>query len=182
MKEIIFVSKNKNKAREVTEILKDNGITVIHKEFELEEIQSPDIETVAKNKALLAYQIFKAPILVEDTGLYIKAMHGYPGSLIKHFLEAIGSQGIIDFLKNKDREAMAVTTFAFYNDKANVHTFVDQNIGEISKEMLGKSGFAWDPIFIPKGHEKTYAQMSAKEKNKISQRRKALEKFIASAP
>jgi len=177
MQKIIFVSNNKNKAKEVTEILKNKDIQVIHKAIELEEIQSPEVESVARNKALCAYQFFNVPILVEDSGLFIKAMHNYPGSLTKHFLASIGTQGIIHFLKDKDRQARAVTAFAFCKDKANIHTFVEHNLGKISNEIRGTSGFAYDHIFIPEGHKKTYAQMSSAEKNKISQRRKALEKF-----
>jgi len=177
MKEVVFVSKNKNKAKEIVEILKHGGIQVIHKEAELDEIQDPDVACVAKHKALLAYTIFKMPVLVEDTGLYIATMHGYPGSLIKHFLAAIGQQGIIDFLKNKERAARAVTAFAFCEGPDKVHISKGETAGEISIAIKGQSGFGWDPIFVPEGHEKTYAQMSMEEKNAISHRKKALEKF-----
>jgi len=177
MKKILFVSKNKNKAKEVSEILSFSNIQVVHQAHELEEIQSPDVKEVAKNKALLAFKTFQQPVLVEDTGLFIESMHGYPGSLIKHFIVAIGQQGIIDFLKDKNRYAKAVTSFAYCTAESDIETFTGEKMGTISEKITGESGFAWDTIFIPQGYDKTYAQMLPEEKNTLSQRKKALEKF-----
>ena len=177
MTKLIFASTNENKATEVTDILKASGIDICWKKLDIVEIQDPDISKVAKFKGMEAYKILKAPVLVEDTGLHIKSMNDYPGSLTKHFYRSIGLEGILDFLKGKPRGALAVTTFAFC-DNDGVKTFTGEVEGTISEHIAKKTWFDWDVIFIPKGYDRTYAELPRGEKNSISQRRKAIDKFL----
>ena len=177
MQPIYFITGNTMKASEVKAILAKFGIDIVKKELDIEEIQSLDAEKIAKKKAMEAFRMIKKPLITEDTGLYIKAMNGYPGPFIKHFFNSIGPQGIIDFLKNRDRSAEAITVVAYCNSKGNVKTFEGKVKGRISTYAAAGSRFAWDTIFIPEGYDKTYAEIGAEEKNRISQRRKALEKF-----
>ncbi len=177
MKEICFVSRNENKVKEVSETLKDRKIRIVRKNLELEEIQDKDVAKVAKSKAEDAFALLERPVLVEDTGLYIEAMNGYPGSMIKHFFESIGLQGIVDFLRGKGRKATAVTAFAYCDSAGRIRVFEGRIEGSISDKLRGKTDFNWDKIFIPRGREETYAEMGLPEKVKISQRTKALEAF-----
>jgi len=175
--EIIFVTKNKWKFEEVREMLRGSGIRLVQRGMELDEIQDKDVEKVAARKAQDAYFILNKPVLAEDTGLYIKAMNGYPGSLIRHFFYSIGPQGIIDFLKGNDREATAATALA-YCDSEGLHSFTGEVSGTVSRQIKGTSRFDWDCIFVPEGHEETYGEMKVSHKNNISQRRKALDGFV----
>ncbi|UCD03087.1 MAG: non-canonical purine NTP pyrophosphatase [Candidatus Aenigmatarchaeota archaeon] len=176
MKEVLFISGNRNKAREVNEMLGAWGISVKQKPLEIEEIQDKDVEKVAGKKAEAAFSALRVPVLVEDTGLHIEAMNGYPGSLIRHFIDSIEIEGILGFLKGKKRSASAVTAFA-YCDHDGVHTFRGEKPGRIADEIKTRTDFDWDCIFIPEGHEVTYSQLSSDVKNSISQRRLALERF-----
>jgi XTP/dITP diphosphohydrolase len=177
MEKLYFITGNTMKAGEVKAILAEFGIDTVKKELDIEEIQSLDAEKIAKKKAMEAFRMVKKPLITEDTGLCIKAMNGYPGPLIKHFYNSIGLQGIADFLKGRDRSAEAITVVAYCDSKGNVKTFEGKVKGRISTYVAAGSKFAWDPIFIPEGYDKTYAEIGAEEKNRISQRRKALEKF-----
>ena len=177
MKKIFFVTGNRMKAAEAEDIMELFGIRIEQKIIKIEEVQDPDAEKVAVKKAEEAFRVIKKPLLVEDTGLYIKAMHGYPGTMIKHFFDSIGPGGIVDFLKGSDRAAEAVTVVAFADNMGKVVTFKGVVKGKISDYVSESRGFHWDSIFIPEGCSRTYAEMSQEQKNRISQRRKALEKF-----
>lgn len=177
MKRITFITGNDMKAKESMHILKNFGIEMIREKLEVEEIQEKDAGRVSARKALDVYKELKKPIIVEDTGLYIKAMNDYPGALIKHFFNSIGPEGIVDFLKGKQRPAEAVTAVAYCDSEENVKTFIGRVKGSISTEVRIKNNFDWDNIFIPQGYHKTYSLFTMEEKNEISQRRKAMEKF-----
>jgi XTP/dITP diphosphohydrolase len=105
------------------------------------------------------------------------AWNGLPGSLIKWFLESVGTEGILSMLENeKNRKAIAKTSIGFF-DGIKTHLFTGTISGTISKNVQGVSGFGWDPIFIPDGYDKSFAEMTSVEKNAISMRRLALEQM-----
>jgi XTP/dITP diphosphohydrolase len=171
---LLFATSNKNKLREFQEIL---GMPVAQVELELTEPQSMDVEEVVKEKAIQAYRMLSKPVLVEDTGLFVRAWNGFPGALVKWAVKSAGTRGIIKMLGGEvDRNATAKTAIAFYDGKST-HIFSGSIEGKISTKVLGKSGFGWDPIFIPLGAEKSFAEMGPAEKNKISMRSMALLKL-----
>ena len=174
---LLFITGNRMKADEAREILSKFGIEVDQKSLDIVEIQDKDAEPVAREKARHAFGMVSKPIIVEDTGLYISAMKRYPGTLIKHFFDSIGPQGIIDFLVGKDRSAEAVTVVAYCDPEGKVRTFRGSVFGRISEKVTKGYSFAWDTIFIPDGYERTYAEIGTEEKNSISQRRLAMENF-----
>ncbi len=175
MKKLYFATSNKNKLEEVKSIL--NNIEIEQIDIDLDEIQSIDVEEVSKHKIIQGYKETNLPVLVEDTGLYINYFNGFPGALIKWMLKSIDNKGIIEILKNKkDLSAKAVTVAGFYNGKDLIIEKGEIN-GRISLKCLGDNGFGWDKIFIPEGYNKTFAEMTEKEKNLISMRKIAFEKI-----
>ena len=150
-----FITSNKNKAKEIKEVI---GTELKVLDLRVREIQEIDVEKVVKDKAREAFSFLKRPVIVEDTGLYIKAWNKFPGALIKWVLKGLGREGICNFLKN-ERNATAETCFCYYDGK-KAQIFKGQIKGEITKRPKGKSGFGWDPIFQPKGFKKTFAEMS----------------------
>jgi XTP/dITP diphosphohydrolase len=179
MEKLCFVTGNPMKFSEARKILSGFGIEVEQKELDIDEIQDRDAERVSRLKAKIAYGLLKRPLFVEDTGLYIKSMNGYPGTLIKHFLGSIGTEGIVQYLNGKDRSAEAVMVLSYCDAKGKLHTFEGRARGRISEHVAKGYEFAWDRIFIPEGTDKTFSELGESEKNRISQRRKALEKFAA---
>ena len=175
---ISFITRNEGKFEEIRHMLRGSGVTLLKRGLDMDEIQDSDVERVAERKAKDAFLVIGGPVLAEDTGLSIKAMNGYPGALVKHFYASIGPQGIVDFLKGKDRQATAVTALA-YCDSRGVRTFTGSVDGTISRKVSGRSRFDWDVIFVPDGFEKTYAEMPMAQKNRVSQRRKALDAFLS---
>ncbi len=167
---IYFITSNKGKLEEVRAI---TGMDIRSKSIEIAEIQDVSVENIVKDKAVKAYSKIHKPVIVEDTGLYIKALNGFPGALVKWLIGAIGPKGICRIVgRYKDRSAYGETCIAFY-DGRKLATFSGRIDGTIARSPIGDNGFGWDPIFIPKGYNKTFAQMDSSEKNGISHRRKA---------
>ena len=171
-----FATKNENKLREVGEIL---GRSFEQISVELFEPQGVKVEDVVREKAEDAFHKTGKFVLVEDTSLEFVAWNGLPGALIKWFLDTTGNEGILKMLSGEtNRTAIAKTAVGFF-DGAQARVFVGEISGTIPETIRGTGGFGWDPIFIPDGHEKSFAEMTSAEKNAISMRKLALERMKA---
>jgi XTP/dITP diphosphohydrolase len=168
-----FVTGNPNKLREAREIL---GVDIQQADpGELNEIQTIYVDELIRHKADEAYKIIGAPIIVEDTGLVFHAWNGLPGALIKWFLETVDNEGLIKMLRGeKDRTALAQCFIAF-NDGSDIRVVKGEISGTIAESVRGENGFGWDKIFIPEGHDRTFGEMTADEKNSFSMRKRAFE-------
>lgn len=179
-KPITFVTGNAKKLEELVAIL---GTTfpreVVSKKLDLPELQG-EIDEICIKKAKTAYKHIGGPVLVEDTCLCFNAYKGLPGPYIKWFLERLEPEGLNTMLAGfDDKTAQAVCTFAYHpgDDGAEVILFQGRTDGEIVSPR-GPRDFGWDCCFQPQGYNVTYAEMPKSEKNKISHRFKALDKFI----
>ncbi|MEJ5166315.1 MAG: RdgB/HAM1 family non-canonical purine NTP pyrophosphatase [Thermoanaerobaculia bacterium] len=162
-----FITSNKNKWEEVCRIL---SFKIPYKKMDLLEIQELDLKKILKEKAKIAYQNLKKPVVVEDVSLILKGFNGFPGPLIKWVIKAVGPEGIINLCKgSKNFNAEAICGICTYDGKKFKY-FEGKVKGKISKNVRGKNGFGWDPVFIPDGYNKTFAEMDIEEKNKISHR------------
>ncbi|MHC1629127.1 MAG: XTP/dITP diphosphatase [Candidatus Nezhaarchaeales archaeon] len=174
---IAYVTSNPNKANESVSILKEMGIDVEPVLIRIPEIQSDDLVEIAKFRAREAYRRLKRPVIVEDAGLFIDALNGFPGPYSSYVFKTIGNDGVLKIMKNvRTRRATFKSVVAFHNGK-RILTFTGEVRGRISFKPKGSS-WGFDPIFEPKGLKGlTYGQLSPETKNKISHRRKALEKL-----
>ncbi len=173
---IIFVTGNSGKAREAEKIL---NIPLVVKSIDLDEIQGMDLEKIILHKTNQAYNLVRKPVIVDDVSVEIDAWGGFPGPLIKWILkkENDSAKLLLRMLAGeKNRRAKARLAIGFHDGK-RAHVFYGEVNGRIAEEIRGENGFGWDPVFIPDGAEKTYAQMTTQEKNEISHRRKALDKL-----
>ena len=184
MSEIYFVSNNLHKYSEIKSILNDKiiGVDLKFCKQDIIEIQDEKIENIAMEKAKFAYNIVKKPIIIEDDGLFINSLNGFPGQYSKFVLKSIGNTGIIRLLKgSKDRSAYFKSIFV-YNDGIIVKVFYGKIIGKISSTIT-EGGWGYDPIFIPlnRNNKKgiTFAKLSqTNKKNELSHRRIAFYKLI----
>lgn len=172
---IYFATTNAGKLKEAAALL---GIEVLECGLEIAEIQSLDPVKVGVTKARDYYAQLHKPILVEDVSLTFTALNGLPGPYINDFSKALGNPGLIGLLNSKsDRTATAQTTLVFLGGQEQEHIFTGVIKGSISGSPAGDNGFGWDPIFIPDGHTKTFAQMTDAEKNTCSMRALAFQQF-----
>jgi len=174
---VYAVTRNVGKLREMEFILGRYGIEVVPFEARKLEIQSESLEEIVSYAARLLVGTVPEPFLVEDSGLFIEALRGFPGPYSSYVYRTIGCEGVLKLLEGvSDRRARFLCVAALCVG-GEVHTFVGEVRGSISAQARGSSGFGFDPIFIPEASEKTFAEMSLEEKCAISHRGRALSKL-----
>ena len=179
---ISFATSNSHKFREVELVLRRLGVGVRRLRGKGLEIQSDDIVEVARFASADASKKYERPLIVEDTGLFIDALGGFPGPYASFVFRSIGSEAILRLLggKGKEEEKRRATfrSAVAYCEPAGVPmVFRGSIVGAIAKRAAGRGGFGFDPIFIPAGHRHTMAQLSIDEKCRISHRAEAVTKF-----
>ena len=175
LSELFFASSNENKFQEAERILTNLGVKVNFSKTTLEEIQSSSLSEIAEQKAISAYELIQKPVIIEDDGLFINSLNGFPGPYSSYVYDTIGNKGIMDLLENsKVRDAKFVSIIAYLGGSDGVKLFESSIPGKISS-VIEKGGWGYDPIFIPDGESKTYANVS--DKDKLSHRAASLKKF-----
>ena len=173
--ELFFVSSNTHKFTEAQRILSNLGLNISLFKTTLEEIQSNSLSEIATRKALDAYSKVQKPVIIEDDGLFIDSLNGFPGPYSSYTYDTIGNKGIMSLLeKIESRNAKFVAIIAYCNGVDDVKLFESSIPGKISS-IIEQGGWGYDPIFIPDGESKTYANVS--DKDKFSHRSAALKKF-----
>ncbi len=178
---IFLATSNVSKFNEARQILADYGIAVGMLKVKTLEVQSEDLAEIAKSGVQEAFENCNLPIIVEDAGLFIDALNGFPGPYTAYVHEKIGNQGVLRLMQEeRNRKATFQSAIAYYySDLRSSLCFEGKVLGEITREERRKSnsGFGFDPIFCPSGSQKAFAQMTINEKNKYSHRARALEAF-----
>ncbi|MFQ6105846.1 MAG: XTP/dITP diphosphatase [Candidatus Hydrothermarchaeaceae archaeon] len=169
---VYFLTSNKHKFAEVQEIFYSYGIDVVWKKGGYTEIQADRLEKVVKK----ALEDMQGCVIIEDAGLFIRALNGFPGVYSSYTLETLGNGGILKLMDGiKDRRAEFVSIAGFKDRKVKLFKGIVK--GNISHNARGRSGFGYDPIFIPAGYKDTFAE-NFELKKKISHRKKSMEKLI----
>ncbi len=170
---LYFITSNKAKFQEAKEILPQ----LEQLDIDLPEIQEIDIKKVVQEKLKEAFKYHQGEYIVDDASLSLSCLNGLPGPLIKWFWQKLGAQGLFALAKKyNDFRAEAQTAIGYINQKGKIKIFLGAIKGKIVDPQEQK-GENWDIIFCPQGQKKSFAQMSLKEKNKISQRGIALRKL-----
>ena len=178
MKQIYFITGNKGKVREAKEKFSPLGIEIVQKNIGYPEIQADSLEEVARFGVKDVEKRVDHPFILEDAGLFIDSLSGFPGVYSAFIFRTIGCEGILKLLKEKNRTAIFKSVFAYTGLNGKTQLFIGECKGKISKEKRGKNGFGYDPIFIPNESSKTFAEMQTDEKNQFSHRGRSLEKLI----
>ena len=182
---IVFATHNPNKVREINAILGDAleivGLDEIGCTEDIPETQAT-IQGNALQKARYVKEHFGLDCFAEDTGLEIDALNGEPGVYTARYAgpersaDANMAKALQKLQGKPNRGAQFRTVIALILN-GEEHTFEGIARGMIAMEKRGEKGFGYDPIFVPEGYDKTFAELSAEEKNKISHRGKATALF-----
>jgi len=179
MRQFTLITGNQHKADYLAKWL---GMPVDHQKVDLPELQSLDLREIVVAKVQAAYDIVNKPVVVEDVSLAFTAMGRLPGPLIKWFLEEIGPDGLVKIADGlPHRKAVASMLYAYY-DGQHMELFEGTAEGSVADAPRGVNSFGakgWNPIFIPNGSDKTFAEMTDDEVRPFSQRAKAIEKLRA---
>jgi len=180
-KTIYFITSNKGKALEAKTKFSMFDIEVIQKNLGYPEIQADSLEEVALFGVDDVIKRFDQPFFLEDAGLFIDSLKGFPGVYSAYVYHTVGHKGILKLLENFDeskRKAFFRSVIAYKQPNKEPMLFIGECNGKISTQPVGENGFGFDPIFIPGSEERTFAQMETEEKNRFSHRGKSLEKLI----
>lgn len=186
---ICFVTGNKGKYAEARESLKSTA-DVIMENLDPPEIQADTLEEVARfsleyllNRDIIRIEKsgLRTPsgiydkLFLEDAGLFIDHLNGFPGVYSAYVYKTMGYEGILKLLNGvEDRTARFEAAVALVDASGSISLFKGVCKGNIAVEPSGSMGFGFDPIFIPEGHYRTFAEMSDREKNVISHRGRAI--------
>jgi XTP/dITP diphosphohydrolase len=177
---------NEGKFREMVRMLKPLGHEVVKEDIPYPEIQADTLWDVVQFGIQWLLDNDKRSwlddpdhgFIIDDSGIFIKPLKDFPGVYSKFVFYSIGTNGILHLLQNSEhRDAVFKTSLMFHTHGRN-HYFEGTSNGTISVDERGTNGFGYDPIFIPNGSDKTFAEMDIDEKNAYSHRGKAMEQFI----
>jgi XTP/dITP diphosphohydrolase len=179
---VFFATNNINKFNEARSILTELDIVVGMLRVKAAEIQSDRLKKIAQTSARDAFRRCCLPVIVEDAGLFIDALRGFPGPYAAYAYKTIGNKGLLKLMENVEgRKAKFQSVIVYCDSYSGAPVcFEGEAAGKITNEERrgnGKSGFGFDPIFQPSGSEKTFAEMTIEEKNGFSHRAKAVRKF-----
>lgn len=170
---ITFVTGNKNKFAEASQIIPE---LEMH-DLDLVEIQDVDSQKIIEYKLNEAKKNLVGNIVVEDNSLAFSCLGSLPGPLIKWFVKEVGNDKLYRLCESFNNfSTVAKVTIGYSDESGNNHFFEGSIEGKIV-QPIGDNGFGWDAIFQPKGFDKTFAQMTAEEKNQISMRQIAFQKL-----
>ena len=172
---VYLATGNRHKVEEARAVVEPLGIKVEQLDAPKVEIQSDSLEEIALTAARLAY--YYAPgslVAVEDAGLFVESLNGFPGPYSSYAYKTLGVKGLLRLLAGeKDRRACFRSAVAIVGPGIE-RVFTGEVCGWIAEETRGTGGFGFDPVFIPEGEKKTFAEMRINEKNRYSHRAKAL--------
>jgi XTP/dITP diphosphohydrolase len=176
MKKIYFVTHNLNKVREF-HIIFGEGYEVEQIDIDYKELRSDDPEEIVKEAVKKLAEELKKPVVVEDSGLFIKALNDFPGTCSAYIHKRIGLRGILKLMEGiKDRSCVYKSAVGYCKPYKEPISFLGEEKGKVAEEIRGNYGFGHDPIFIPEGSYKTYGEMENVENIKKF-RRRAVEKL-----
>ena len=179
---LTFVTGNAGKARELQAQLAPRGIEVVQDARGYPEVQAGSLAEVAEAGArhLLASGL-RPPFILEDSGLFVAALRGFPGVYSRHALDTIGCAGLLKLLADVELESRSAAFQAhlLYVDASGaMHGFEGTCPGRIAERAAGAGGFGFDPVFQPRGHDRTFAEMDGAEKAALSHRGQAVRAFL----
>jgi XTP/dITP diphosphohydrolase len=179
---VFFATGNVNKFKEARKVLDGFGISVGMLRVKSVEIQSDSLEEVARASVVDAFGRCRRPIFVEDAGLFVDGLNGFPGPYAAYVYKTLGNAGLLKLMENVEaRGARFESVLAYLSKELRAPVCFSGSVaGKVALSegrKTGQGGFGFDPVFIPDGSTKTFAEMSVEEKNQVSHRAKALRKF-----
>lgn len=169
-----MVTGNRHKVDEVAAFF--SGVAQIeHVSLDLPEIRHDDVLSVAYEKAKAAWECLHRPVLVDDTGFFINALNGFPGTCAAYCMRTIGNAGILRLMEGVSDRSAYFETVIGYATGDGVRVFSGRIEGTVLETPVGTEGFGYDPIFAYGG--RSLAQMLLSEKSIVSHRGRALAEF-----
>jgi non-canonical purine NTP pyrophosphatase (RdgB/HAM1 family) len=166
----VLVSGNRGKIAEARRAVGEELEAV---EVDLPEIQSLSFLEVVEEKAAEAWRRLGRPLVVEEAGLELAALNGFPGPLVKWMLDAVGADGIARTAAALGDVRATARCLLLYRDAGRTVLAEGATEGTLVLPPRGDGGFGWDPVFLPSGESRTFAELAGAEKDAVSHRGRA---------
>lgn len=173
---LTLCTSNDGKRREFERML---GVELEIAPLDLPEIQSLDTAEVCRAKAALAYAELQRPVIVDDTGFELSVLGGFPGALVTWVLAAGGVELLHAMLPAGGPASAAAVTCVGLADAGGVQVFTGRVAGLVLANPRGDNGFGFDPVFVPDGETRSFAEMDDAAKDRHSPRGIALRRLAA---
>ncbi|MBS3815744.1 MAG: XTP/dITP diphosphatase [Hadesarchaea archaeon] len=177
---LAFVTGNQHKFEEAESLAKNYEMKIEHHDVSYVEIQADTLEEVVKPSAQQACALVGTPCFVEDAGLFIDNLGGFPGPYSAYVFKTLGNDGILKLMNEEEnRQAEFRSAVGYCEPSSKPKVFKGKIKGSIIKEKRGSKGFGFDPIFSPENSEGiTFGEMELSMKNTFSHRAESIEKFL----
>ncbi len=175
------VTHNEGKAREFAHALRGLPWTVVREDREYQEVQADTLDEVAVASArwLLDEGAVPPPFVLEDAGLFVDGLSGFPGVYSAYVYRTVGCAGLLRLMEGReDRSARFESRVALAMADGTVEVVAGTCHGRLSTEERGSGGFGFDPVFVPEGEVRTFAEMPLEEKDGLSHRGRALARLV----
>lgn len=179
---LLLATRNQHKIVEIKDILGTSIDYVLIDDYLSIDIREAG-RTLTENslaKARYAFEVTSRPSLADDSGLFVTALDNAPGVFSSRYgkddTDRI-NRVLTELSGSHDRRAVFRAVFVYYTAPDRYHIFDGECWGEITHEPRGMHGFGYDPIFVPRGYKRTFAELGQTTKNRISHRARALKKF-----
>jgi XTP/dITP diphosphohydrolase len=170
----MFVTGNKGKMNEVAALFSQKGHAVEQLDEDCPEMQADTLEEVVEAALAWLWERHRASMMIDDSGLFVKNLKGFPGVYSAYAYKTLGCPGLIKLMNGvNDRAAEFRCCAGFVDSGGNITMRTGACPGQLIGDMRGSGGFGFDPIFMPEGYYKTFAELPLDEKNRISHRGKA---------
>jgi XTP/dITP diphosphohydrolase len=161
----------------------EHGYELEHIKTAYPEIQAESLEITIIPGLQWCISKFDRPVMIDDSGLFVDSLKGFPGVYSSYVFKTVGCDGILSLMRGvEDRKARFECCIGFMAPGGEPFIAKAVAEGTISQEKMGAGGFGYDPVFIPQGYTRSYAQIDLPEKNRISHRGKAMDIFLKELP
>lgn len=160
-----------------------HGYDLEHIKTKYPEIQAETLEETIVPGLEWLMERYARPMFIDDSGLFVDALKGFPGVYSSYVFKTVGCDGILRLMQGlSERKARFECCIGYMEPGGEPFIVKGVSHGTISHELAGTGGFGYDPIFVPEGHTRTYAQIDVAEKNTLSHRGRAVAKFLEELP
>lgn len=177
---LIFVTSNRYKFNEAKSLAHKYGIDLEHCDTPYIEIQADNLKDIANTSVQQACALISSACFIEDAGLFIDSLKGFPGPYSSFIFKTVGNEGILKLMKDEDNRRAEFRSVVGYCEPGHKpKAFKGKAKGIITEEKRGSRGFGFDPIFSPENTGGiTFSEMKLEMKNSFSHRSEAMEKLL----
>ena len=174
---LTLVTSNRGKLEEFRSALAPLGVEVSHSEEECDEIQADTLREVVLSCLVQLKRKKMEDIVIDDSGLFVRSLKGFPGVYSSYALKTIGLDGLLCLLAGAEDRSAYFECCIGASIAGEEFVVSGRCDGSIALGPSGTDGFGFDPVFVPSGYSQTFAEISIGEKNRISHRGKAVQAF-----